>query len=58
VSISEGLALKTSLQLLYDALPANIPVPLLDGGGTEIGTVSTVGEEIDSVLTLTLVIRL
>jgi putative salt-induced outer membrane protein YdiY len=57
VSISEGLALKTSLQLLYDAQPANIPVPLFDGGGAQIGTVSARGEEIDSVMTLTLVVR-
>jgi putative salt-induced outer membrane protein YdiY len=57
VTISEGLALKTSLQLLYDARPANIPVPLFDTGGAQTGTVSDRGEEIDSVITLTLVIR-
>jgi putative salt-induced outer membrane protein YdiY len=58
VSISEGLALKTSLQLLYDAEPANLAVPLFDTGGTQIGTVATKGDEIDSIATLTLVIRL
>jgi putative salt-induced outer membrane protein YdiY len=58
VSISEGLALKTSLQLLYDADPANLSVPLFDTGGTQTGTVTTPGDEIDSVATLTLVIRL
>jgi putative salt-induced outer membrane protein YdiY len=57
VSISEGLALKTSIQLLYDAQPANIPVPLFDSGGSQIGTVSTRGDEIDRVMTLTLVLR-
>jgi len=57
VTISEGLALKTSLQLLYDAKPANIPVPLFDTGGAPTGTVSARGEEVDRVLTLTLVIR-
>jgi putative salt-induced outer membrane protein YdiY len=57
VSISDALALKTSLQLLYDAQPANVPVPLFDGGGAQIGTVSTRGEEIDRVMTLTLVVR-
>jgi putative salt-induced outer membrane protein YdiY len=57
VSISEGLALKTSVQLLYDAQPANIPVPLFDDGGAQIGTVSARGDEIDRVLTLTLVVR-
>ncbi|MGE0157997.1 MAG: DUF481 domain-containing protein [Gemmatimonadales bacterium] len=57
VSISEGLALKTSLQVLYDAQPANVPVPLFDTGGTQIGTVSARGEEIDRVMTFTLVVR-
>jgi putative salt-induced outer membrane protein YdiY len=59
VSISEGLALKTSLQLLYDAEPAFLTVPLLDGLGVPTGTnVPARGDEIDSVATLTLVIRL
>jgi putative salt-induced outer membrane protein YdiY len=57
VSISEGLALKTSLQLLYDAQPANVPVALFDAGGAAAGTVSTRGDEIDRVVTLTLVVR-
>lgn len=59
VSISEGLALKTSYQLLYDAEPAFLKVPLLDVNGVPTGTnVPARGEEIDSVMTLTLVIRL
>jgi putative salt-induced outer membrane protein YdiY len=58
VSISEGLALKTSLQLLYDAEPANLSVPLFDTGGNQLGTVGTQGDEIDSIATLTLVIKL
>ena len=59
VSISEGLALKTSLQLIYDADPAFLKVPLLDNLGAPTGTnVPARGEEIDSVITLTLVIRL
>ena len=59
VSISEGLALKTSLQLLYDRDPSFIGVPLVDGAGTPTGvTVRTPGEKLDSVLTLTLVIKL
>jgi putative salt-induced outer membrane protein YdiY len=57
LTISEGLALKTSLQLLYDAQPANVPVPLFDTGGAPVGTVSARGEEIDRVATLTLVVR-
>jgi len=58
VSISEGLALKTSIQLLYDAQPANLSVPLFDTGGTALGTVRSEGDKIDSVATLTLVIKL
>lgn len=59
VAISEGLALKTSLQILFDNDPASIGVPLLDAGGDPTGTkVRTPSEEIDSVLTLTLVIKL
>lgn len=58
VSISEGLALKTSLQILYDPQPANLSVPLFDTGGTQLGTVGTVGDKVDSVATLTLVIKL
>jgi putative salt-induced outer membrane protein YdiY len=57
VTISEGLALKTSLQLIYDAQPANISVPLFDAGGTQTGTVNTEGDGLDRVVTLTLVIR-
>ena len=57
VTISEGLALKTSLQLLYDAQPANVPVPLFNAGGVQTGTVSARGDEIDRVVTLTLVVR-
>jgi hypothetical protein len=59
VAISEGLALKTSLQLLYDHEPAFVRVSLLDGSGNPTGTnVATQGEKIDSVLTFTLVIKL
>lgn len=59
VAISEGLALKTSVQILYDSEPAFIRVPLIDGTGTPTGVnVRTPGEKVDSVLTLTLVIEL
>jgi len=59
VSISEGLALKTSYQILYDRQPALLRVPLLDLGGAPTGgTVLTEGEEFDTVLTLALVIKL
>jgi len=59
VAISEGLALKASYQLLYDNEPAFILVPLVDGSGTPTGqNVRTRGDELDTVLTLALVIKL
>lgn len=58
VSLTEGLALKTSYQLVFDNVPALIDVPLVDGGGTEIGTVAVPSQEFDSFFTLSLVIRL
>lgn len=59
VALSQKLALKTSLQLLYDNLPSLLGVPLLDAVGTPTGTmVSTPGDKLDRVLTLTLVIKL
>ena len=59
LSLSESLALKTSLQLLYDKQPSLLGVPLLDGMGVPTGTdVLTPGDEVDSILTLTLVITL
>lgn len=59
VSISEGLALKTSFQILYDREPAFVTVPLVDGSGTPTGAkVATQGDTVDTVLTLALVIKL
>jgi hypothetical protein len=59
VSLSEALAFKTSLQILFDNKPALVSVPLVDGGGTPTGTnVLTPGEELDTVFTVALVIRL
>ena len=59
VALSQKLALKTSIQLLYDHLPSLQRVPLVDGGGSPTGTtVSTPGDKLDRVLTLTLVIKL
>ena len=57
VSINSTLALKTSLQLLWDNQPSLISVPLLTGG-LPSGSVTTTGDELDSVFTLTLVITL
>lgn len=59
VSVSESLALKTSLQLLYDGLPSQLSVPLVDGGGVPTGTnVLSPGDSVDTVFTFTLVIKL
>ncbi len=59
VAISEGLALKTSLQILFDSQPSLLRVPLVDGAGATTGQdVLTPGRRIDSVVTLTLVIKL
>jgi putative salt-induced outer membrane protein YdiY len=59
VSISEGLALKVSYQLLYDHLPALVSLPLFDNAGTPSGTkVNVVGDKVDSVLAIALVIKL
>jgi len=59
VALSQKLALKTSFQLLFDNLPSLLGVPLVDGTGTPTGaTVSTPGDKLDRVVTLTLVIKL
>ena len=59
VSITDGLALKTSYQVLFDNKPARIAVPLYDAGGTALGTnVTILSEKVDSFMTLSLVISL
>ena len=59
VSISDGLALKVSYQLLYDHQPALVSLPLFDTAGTPSGTkVTVVGDKVDSVLSVALVIKL
>jgi putative salt-induced outer membrane protein YdiY len=59
LSLSESLAFKTSLQLLYDRQPALLSVPLGDGAGVPTGLrASTPAEEVDNILTFTLVITL
>jgi putative salt-induced outer membrane protein YdiY len=60
VSITQGLAFKTSLELLFDNQPAFVAVPLIDGTtGQPTGTnVAGRGQKLDSVLTLSLVIKL
>jgi hypothetical protein len=57
VSMSERLALKTSLQLLVDNLPSFVDVPLVTGG-TPTGTrVPAPLKKVDSVFTIALVIN-
>jgi putative salt-induced outer membrane protein YdiY len=59
VALSQKLALKTSVQLLYDHLPSLLSVPLVDGGGAPTGAmVSTPGDKLDRIFTLALVIKL
>jgi putative salt-induced outer membrane protein YdiY len=58
VVLTEGLAFKTSFQMLFDNDPALIGVPLLDGGGVPIGQVKIPSQKVDSFLTLSLVIQL
>ena len=56
VALSQALAFKTSLQLVFDNQPALIPVPL---SGAPAGTTVLVpSDEVDSVLTVALVITL
>ena len=58
VALNERLAFKTSMQILFDSQPSLLSVPLVDGGGASIGTVTTPGDKVDNILTLTLVIKL
>lgn len=58
VAINGHLALKVSLQLLYDNLPALTSVPLFGGLGLPTGeTVTTELDELDSILTVALVLE-
>ena len=59
VSLNAGLALKTSVQLLWDNVPAQLSVPLIAPGGVPAGVdVLTPSSKLDSVVTVALVIRL
>ncbi len=58
IALSDKLALKTSLRLLFDNVPSLLKVPLVDGSGAPTGTtVLTPGDKLDRVVTLTLVIK-
>lgn len=59
VAISNVLALKTGLKILFDNQPALEEVDLLDApGGTMIGTVLTPLNEVDTQITVSLVVSL
>lgn len=58
VALTEGLAFKTSYQVLFDNLPALVAVPLFDGVGAPVGQVLVPSSTVDSFLTLSLVIKL
>ena len=57
VDLIEGLAFKTSYQLLFDNDPALVSAPLFTGG-VENGAVLVPSKEFDSFLTLSLVITI
>ena len=56
VSMSESLALKTTLQLLFDNDPSLVNVPLQSGTGADLGRVAVPLDEWDRVLTVALVV--
>jgi len=59
VAITAGLALKTSLQVLWDNQPSLVAAPLESDVGVPVGIdVLTPGERVDSVFTVALVIKL
>ena len=58
-NLTKGLAFKTSYQMLFDNAPALIGVDLFNQAGTPLNqTVTTPTKEVDSFLTLSLVIKL
>ena len=58
VVLTEGLAFKTSFQMLFDNDPALSGIPLLDVNGMPTGQVQIPSQKLDSFLTLSLVINL
>ena len=57
VSMSEALALKLGLTFLYDNIPALREIALFDLAGTPIGTVIVENDELDTILTVSLVVN-
>jgi putative salt-induced outer membrane protein YdiY len=59
VSINSSLALKTSVQLLWDNVPSLLSIPLETSGGVPTGNdVLTPGDKLDTVITVAIVIQL
>ena len=58
VGISESLLLKPAVQMLWRNQPSLTNVPLFDGGGAEIGEVSTPLKDLDTIFTLALIVKL
>jgi hypothetical protein len=58
VVLTEGLAFKTSYQMLFNNDPPLTGVPLLDGNGVPVDQVLIPSQKVDSFLTLSLVIQL
>jgi len=59
VSISQQLALKTSLSLLYDNLPSLVSIPLQRTDGTPVGeNVAVELDELDTIFTVALVVTI
>ncbi len=58
VALMEGLAFKTSYQMLFDNAPALVGVPLLDVNDVLTGQVRIPSQKLDSFLTLSLVVKL
>jgi putative salt-induced outer membrane protein YdiY len=57
ISISSRLALKPSHQLLWRNQPSLAEVPLVDTGGTSVGTVTVPLKKLDSVFKIALVVK-
>lgn len=58
VAMSERLALKVSHQLLYDNLPALEALTLFDEQGNALGTVNAELDDLDSLFTVALVVKI
>jgi putative salt-induced outer membrane protein YdiY len=58
VSISETLQLKPAVRVFWRNDPALTTIPLVDGGGGDLGTVNVPLKKTDTIFTLALVVKL